>query len=191
MVYVSEDIYAFDLAAALAAISGQRREQALRFRFELGQRQCVLAYQLLARALREEYGVTELPTFHYGEHGKPLLVGHPEIHFSLSHCRVAVACAVDRQPVGIDVESVREYSPQLARYTMSDAELAEIGRAPDAAVAFTRLWTRKEALLKLTGEGLRNDMKTVLDAADRYRFTTVERPGYVYTLCEQQEPTTI
>ena len=62
-ILVSEDIWDFDLEAGLREISAQRREQALKFKFEQGQRLCVLAYQLLKRGLREEYGITENPIF--------------------------------------------------------------------------------------------------------------------------------
>ena len=82
-VFLSEDIWDFDLEAALAEISEQRREQALKFKHELGQRLCVLAYQLLKQGLSEVYGITENPVFEYNEHGKPSIVGHPEI-FSTS-----------------------------------------------------------------------------------------------------------
>ena len=51
MVYIDEHIMDFDLDAALQQISEQRREQALRFKFERGQRTCVLAYLLLRKAL--------------------------------------------------------------------------------------------------------------------------------------------
>ena len=37
-ILISEDIWEFDLEAALGEISEQRREQALKFKFELGQR---------------------------------------------------------------------------------------------------------------------------------------------------------
>ena len=47
MIYLSENIWDFDLSKALGEISEQRREQALKFKFEQGQRLCVLAYQLL------------------------------------------------------------------------------------------------------------------------------------------------
>ena len=60
MIYVSEDIWSFDLEAGLKEISEQRREQALKFRHEQGQRLCVLAYQLLKQGLKEEYGISEL-----------------------------------------------------------------------------------------------------------------------------------
>ena len=64
-VLVSEEIWAFDLEAALKEISEQRREQALKFKHEQGQRLCVLAYQLLKQGLREEYGIEENPIFEY------------------------------------------------------------------------------------------------------------------------------
>ena len=155
MVYIDEHIDDFDLQAALTEISEQRRLQALRFKFERGQRTCVLAYLLLKKALREEYGLTENPLFEYGPHGKPFIVGHPEIHFSLSHCREAVACAVSDRPVGIDVESVQRYRESLAQYTMNEQEQQQIAAAERPDVAFIRLWTMKEARLKLTGEGSR------------------------------------
>ena len=186
MVYVDEHIDDFNLPTALADISDQRREQALRFRNERGQRTCVLAYLLLKRALREEYGITGNPIFTYGEHGKPAIVGHPDVHFNLSHCREAVVCAVSRHPVGVDVESVSRYKDSLARHTMNGNEQARISVADRPDVAFTRLWTMKEARLKLTGEGITIDLKTALDDYGKWKFTTVERleKNYIYTLCE-------
>ncbi len=187
MVYIDEHIDDFDLQAALTEISEQRRLQALRFKFERGQRTCVLAYLLLKKALREEYGLTENPLFEYGPHGKPFIVGHPEIHFSLSHCREAVACAVSDRPVGIDVESVQRYRESLAQYTMSDEEQQLIAAAERPDVAFIRLWTMKEARLKLTGEGITNDLKSALDGGS-WQFTTVERldRNYIYTVCKEK-----
>lgn len=183
-VIVSEEIWDFDLDAALGEISEQRRQQALKFRHEQGRRTSVLAYLLLKQALREGYGITANPLFEYGEHGKPAIIGHPEIHFSLSHCRDAVACAVGSRPVGIDVESIREYKESLARYTMNDDELGQIVAAPRPDVAFIRLWTMKEAALKQIGTGISNELKTVLTDHADLKFTTHVRPQYVYTVCE-------
>ena len=183
MIYIEHQIWDFDLDAALSAISEQRREQALRFKFEQGRRTCVLAYLLLKRALHEEYGIDENPLFEYGEHGKPFIVGHPDIHFNLSHCSEAVACAVSDRPVGIDVETVRKYSDSLARYTMNDAELEQITGSGRPDVAFIRLWTMKEALLKLTGEGITDNLKHVL-CHPVAPFTTVEclDHNYIYSV---------
>ena len=188
MVYVDEHIDDFDLQAALGELSEQRRVQALRFRYEHGQRTCVLAYLLLRKALLQEFGITEKPLFDYGEHGKPVLTGHPDIPFNLSHCREAVVCAVGDRPIGVDVESVGRFKESLVRYTMNDDEQAQIAAAERPEVAFIRLWTMKEARLKLTGEGITNDLKTALADSHRYRFTTVERldRNYIYTVCEER-----
>ena len=180
---VREDIWAFDLQAALKEISEQRREQALKFKYEQGQRLCVLAYLLLKQALREGYGITENPVFEYNEHGKPSIVGHPEIFFNLSHCKEAAICVVSNQPVGVDVEGIREYRESLVNYTMNDEEITLIKSAENHAAAFIRLWTMKEATTKLIGTGISNDMKTVLDPT-KYKYTTVDRQRYIYTICE-------
>ena len=84
MIYLNDHLDDFDFNAALPLLSEQRRQQALRFRHELGRKQCAAAYLLLCEGLQQEYGISERPLFDYGEHGKPVIVGHPDIHFNLS-----------------------------------------------------------------------------------------------------------
>ena len=182
-VLVSEDIWEFDLEAALKEISEQRREQALKFKYELGQRLCVLAYLLLKKGLCETYGITDNPIFEYNEHGKPSIVGHPDIYFNLSHCKEAVVCVISDQPIGVDVESIRQYKESLVNYTMNEEEICEIKSSDNPAASFIRLWTMKEATMKLIGTGISNDMKTVIDTT-KYKYTTVDRQRYIYTICE-------
>ena len=184
MLYINDHLHDFDLTAALAELSEQRRSQALRYRYELGQRTCAAAYLLLCEALRKEYGIEEKPVFIFGEHGKPSIEGHPEIHFNLSHCREAALCCVSDRPVGVDVEAVRPLRDGLVEYTMNDAEIAEIREAAEPALAFTLLWTMKEALLKLTGEGINNHLKEVL-RRDDVVFETTAGPNarYIYSIC--------
>ncbi len=179
--FISNDIHNFNLQEALGGISASRREKALRFKHEQGQRECVLAYLLLKRALKEVYGIEENPELIELEGGKPMLKDHPEIHFNLSHCKSAVACVIGDEPVGVDIERVRSYNAQLARHTMNDAELQEIEANDDKARAFIRLWTKKEALLKLTGEGIRSDLKTVLDR-ETVDFEVTEGDDFVCTV---------
>lgn len=199
MIYLNDRLFDFDLDAALEKLSEQRRQQALRYRHELGRRTCAAAYLLLCEGLQKEYGITEKPVFEYGEHGKPSILGHPDIHFSLSHCREAAICVLSDRPVGIDIETIHRYSESLVRYTMNDEEIAQILAADRPALAFTRLWTQKEALVKCTGEGIGNDLKNVLTnrlsnhkkspspsgEGQGERLSTVESPDgrYVYSVC--------
>ncbi len=184
MLYINDHLLDLDLSKALLQLSEQRREQALKYKYEMGQRTCAAAYLLLCQGLKTEYGITDKPLFEYGEHGKPIIQGHPEIHFNFSHCREAALCVISDRPVGVDVESVRQLKDSLAEYTMNDRELDEIRQAENPALQFTRLWTMKEALLKLTGEGINNHLKDVLDNSDVI-FKTVVAPDarYVYTVC--------
>ena len=78
----------------------------------------------------------------------------PDLHFSLSHSGNAVLCALDRHPVGADIEMIRRRSPEHLLSVFSDRERASIEQAASPELCFTRLWTRKESYLKLTGEGL-------------------------------------
>ena len=182
MIYLNDNIAGFDFEAALPLLSEQRREQALQFKHEQGRKTCAAAYLLLCEGLRQEYGIDEKPVFDYGEHGKPFIVGHPEIHFNLSHCKEAAICALNSRPVGVDIESIRSYKDSLARYTMSEEEMAQIEQADRADVAFVRLWTMKEAVLKLSGEWLRSDMKHVLTGAEVFQTVVCEEKGYVYSV---------
>jgi 4'-phosphopantetheinyl transferase len=97
-------------------------------------------------------------------HGKPMLPGGPG--FSLSHAGDLVGVAVHPDgTVGLDVEQVRAVADlaALAEHVHSPAERAR-GRLELAA--FFRTWTRKEALVKATGEGLSTPMAGITLTAD-------------------------
>lgn len=149
-----------DLEGDMALLPSWRKEQALKYRHFQGKRDCVLSYLLLCQAIEEEYGLTEKPTFLVGEHGKPSLLEYPGIHFNLSHCTKAIACAVADTPIGIDVESMeRKISDALLRHTMNKEEQAIIASSQEE---FFRFWTQKEALVKLHGTGLQDNLHSLL-----------------------------
>lgn len=100
--------------------------------------------------------------------GKPSLVpgAHPPLEFSSSSCDgLALIVVGATTAIGADIESPRvraELAP-LARAYFSAKECAACV-ASDGAIAtdrFLRVWTRKEAFLKLTGLGLVDDLPDV------------------------------
>lgn len=183
MVYVNDDIQTLDLTASLNIVGPERREYALHYRCEADRRLCVAAYLLLQRALRLEFGMEQVPRFAYGPHGKPYFEDYPDIHFNLSHCQDVAACVVATHPVGIDVESIDRYDWELLPYTMNDDEQRLIVNSPHPEVDFVRLWTMKESLLKLTGQGIADDIKSILVTPSACRFHTTIHPRYIYTVC--------
>lgn len=182
MIYLNDHTELLDIGAALNKVSEQRREHALKFAHESGRRLSLAVYLLLMEGLQKEYGITEPPEFDYLEGGKPVIKGHPEIYFSFSHSGTVALCAIDSQPVGADVETPRKITPSLITYTMNDEEQALITSAPESLPAFLALWTRKEAALKLTGEGIRNDLKSVLTNAENIVFETKTTENYIYSI---------
>ena len=187
MVYLNDHVDALDLDLALTRVSAQRREQALKFRHENGRRLSLAVYLLLMDGLRDEYGIQTPPVFDYTAEGKPFILGRPDIHFSFSHSGNVALCALSDQPVGADVEVPRKISSSLIAYTMNDLEQEQINASTDPAMQFLYFWTRKEALLKLTGEGIRNDMKNVLSEAERYHFETIKTNNYLFSIVKHRE----
>lgn len=145
---------------AMAALPwAERSDKAVRYRFAKDRRLSVGAGLLAAHMLRQA-GAHDL-TLGYGEHGKPFLACDPRIHFNLSHSGHLAVCAVAHVPVGVDVEVVCDHGQDVAERCFQPCELDWMHKEADRAQAFTRLWTRKESLIKLTGSGLSRDPRTL------------------------------
>ncbi len=169
-----------------------RRKEALSFRFHIDRVLCCKAYLLLADELRLNYGFQVNPDFDFLAHGKPVLRGYDDIHFNLSHCHKGVLCTVSRQPVGCDIEEiVKDVSTDVCHHCMSEQETAGILNAENPCEEFTRLWTMKEAYLKLTGHGLVDNLPALLTPQVMREIeltTTVCRDkGFIFSLCEWRD----
>ena len=103
-------------------------------------------------------------TLAYTENGKPYLT-HPDCAISITHTDSHAFCAISdsNDPIGLDAEELgrlsRERLSALAERWFTASEQDELeGAATEEA--FLSIWTRKEALVKQTGEGLRAIRKT-------------------------------
>lgn len=181
MIYICENILDFDIEMALRAVSAERRERSLRYRFERDRRQSIAAYLLLKHGLMQEYGIDTAPDFSYSNGGKPHISTHLNIHFNMSHCQQGVACAISRYPIGIDIEAITEIDWDVARHVMNNEQLHTIASSPNPQRSFCELWTTKESILKQTGEGLCDNLPQL--AIDKYSFTRHHGKDYVCTAC--------
>ena len=107
--------------------------------------------------------------FQYLENGKPVFADASAgmgFHFNLAHTSDLALVAVTRiGPVGADVESVRpikNVDELVARFfSKREDELFRRVATEQKPAAFFNLWTRKEALLKATGEGITRSLSLV------------------------------
>jgi 4'-phosphopantetheinyl transferase len=95
------------------------------------------------------------------QHGKPRLPATPDLHVSVSHSGTCVVVAVlTGAAVGVDVEEFGQPDPDeledTAGLVLAPEERRELARLParHRAQAFATYWTRKEAVVKATGQGL-------------------------------------
>lgn len=91
-------------------------------------------------------------------HGKPFFPSHPDVHFSVSHTGNLWVCAFADCPVGCDVQEHRETEPEkrlrLAQRWFSAEECREFEKNGCRPTEFYRIWSRKEAYVKFTGDGI-------------------------------------
>lgn len=144
-------------------LSSDELTRASRFHFP-ADRQCFVATRALLRTILAGYLSTDPKrlSFSYSKKEKPSLVlprAGVDVTFNVSHSGgIALLAFVQRREIGIDVEQVREDFDveAIARRFFSAREQEQLAALPNEEKfeAFFRCWTRKEAYIKATGDGL-------------------------------------
>ena len=149
-----------------------RKEKMLKIKHLRGKVQCAIGYFLVNIACCDNVcnisrGCNK---WIYNEHGKPYFEGKKDLFFSLSHCKSAVAVAVDEEEVGVDIEEISRYKESLAKYVLSEEEYKDYESAilteQEKKEKFIEIWTKKEAVFKLLGTGITHEIKDVLKRSD-------------------------
>lgn len=146
-----------------SVLSSDESARAARYHFA-ADRQRFAASRAWLRMILANYLATDAKRldFSYSSKEKPSLA--PEfagsgVTFNVSHSGGIALLAFTRQrEIGVDVEQVRHNSDleAIARRFFSERERRELLALPEheRAAAFFRCWTRKEAYIKATGDGL-------------------------------------
>lgn len=140
--------------------------------------------RLLAGKLLLRHAINQL-SFHsdlfyqyqIDKRGRPFI--NQFFDFNITHSGHIVACAVINQGrVGIDVEMVRSIEPQKFTKQFSPPEMDQILKSTNPQLTFFEFWTKKEAVMKADGRGMRiplhsiqiNDMKGIIDGTETIWF---------------------
>lgn len=103
-----------------------------------------------------------------GEKGKPFFTGlqgpdekrEPAVHYSVSHSGELWGCLMAEEPVGFDMEVIRERVnyDKIAKRFFAEEECKLVLSA--GLEAFFDVWVRKEAYVKYLGSGLATGLDT-------------------------------
>ncbi len=152
-----------------SVLSASERSRAERFHFERDRRRFTVGRGVLRVILGRYTGIEPGQVrFRYGLYGKPYLAEELErsvLRFNLAHSHAlalyAFACG---REIGVDLDRVRPMpdAEQIAAQFFSARENRALQALPQAQKleAFFNCWTRKEAYLKASSEGLARSLDT-------------------------------
>jgi 4'-phosphopantetheinyl transferase len=169
-------------------LDDQERARSRRFVHRVDRSRFVIAHAALRLVLARSIGVDPAAIrYDHGVHGKPRLARDlRRLEFNLSHSQELALLAVTRdRPVGVDVECMRVMSGgvlELSETPFSDTEREALRALPPAErrTGFFRCWTRKEALIKATGEGLNRDLDSFdVDVGPRCESALLQIDGRI------------
>ena len=109
----------------------------------------------LLEQMYRQYVGEAMPSIAVTERGKPYFT-EGSWHFSISHSKNHVFCALSQKPIGIDAEELdRNINLKLADKILSPMERQQFDEAADQRLALLTFWVLKEANAKCTGDGLK------------------------------------
>jgi len=158
------------IEAHLSTLSEHEKARASAFRFQIDRNRFICSHGIL-RAILGRY--LELDPhqlqFNYGSRGKPELAGLSEanaLHFNMTHSEGLGVFACTRAcPVGVDVERVRAIrdEQEVANLCFASRESEALSKLDgyQKMIGFYNLWTRKEAWLKATGQGICDSLRSL------------------------------
>ena len=177
------DIKTEEYETFFSLMNEEKRARISRFRNEDDKRRSICAEMLARREIAKRFGINicdiEIAA---KEKGKPYCK-NAEVELSLSHSGDYAVCAVGERPIGIDIQRIVPYNEKTAKKVCSALELEDIEKSGKKAEEFIKLWTKKEAVIKMKGEGFGAvDIKNCLAGK---KIETVRFLDYFVSICEE------
>lgn len=151
-------------------LSADEQERARKFRFDRHRHRFIAGRAalrtILSRYLESNPAAIQ---FTYAAQGKPALTStgqEANLHFNLGHSEDLALLGITRiGNIGVDIERIRvvkDADDLVARFfSQREREQFQKLSADEKPGAFFNLWTRKEAMLKATGEGITRSLHLI------------------------------
>lgn len=145
----------FTCRSLLSQVSNNKRERLLRFYNWEDLQRGLFGELLIRKALIENMKLSNNKIyFSVNEYGKPFCGFLDDFHFNISHSGSWVVCAVDINPIGIDVEKISQIDLDISKNYFSQKEHEDLLRSNNPIEYFFTLWSLKESYIKFIGKGL-------------------------------------
>lgn len=118
-------------------------------------------------------------------YGKPYAKELPDYFFSVSHTENVIALVTAQNSVGIDIERLLEPKMRVAKRFFLPDEYKSVVESENRAKEFFRIWTLKEAYVKMKGMGFRIPPTSfsVLDSSVAAVSQSVVYENYIISVC--------
>lgn len=183
----------------LENISKDKKNRLLRFLDIKDRIRGVLAEVIVRETILSQFsGRNDELIFEVNEYGKPFLRNHPaRIKYNVSHSVDWIVVAFSNQPIGVDIERIRNFDMEIAKNFFATEEVCLLKREADKDFSFCKLWTLKESYMKFLGTGFYEKLDSFAidftkiapllirsDNNDFPRFDFLgEIPGYCLSIC--------
>lgn len=191
-----EEISCSEFDAAYFLMSDERKKRCDAYNRETDKKLCIAADMLIRRVLSEITGIdSKAVCISTTDTGKPYLE-NGDCYFSVSHSGNTVAAAFSTEySVGIDIEQLRPVKAAVAKHIFTREDMffvfgneISVGVTisdPEVIERFFRVWTYKEAVVKMTGEGIDDNIKNFSYSPDK--CSCVISDGYCITTVVQNK----
>lgn len=163
-------------------LNPKKRESIKRLKKTDDKKRSVCAEMLVKSVISKKCGINiEDIVIDTYENGKPFCK-NVDVAFNISHSGEYAVCAFGEKAIGIDIQKIVPYNEKTAKKVCSREEFEAVEKSADKAAEFIKLWTKKEAALKMQGDISFCDIKTCTKGK---RIETFRFSDYFVSICEK------
>lgn len=151
----------FTSKSLLSTIDEKKRERLLKFVFWQDLQRSLFADLLVRKIVIDTFNLANKEIyFTVNEYGKPYCEFLENFHFNISHSGDWIVCAIDKNPIGIDIEKISTIDLDISKNFFSDKEHKDLLLSKDPFDYFFTLWSLKESYIKFIGKGLSHPLNS-------------------------------
>ena len=148
--------------------------------YEIDKKIKILEYFLI----KNELNLEKNDDFSYTKNGKPYIKN--KMFFNISHSQNALTIAFSDKNIGIDVQKMIQFDKKLLSHIASKKEYNIVVNSTNPNLEITKLWTKKESLIKYKAITIATNLKTLLKNEKLYQFQFFIKDEYVICLCKKR-----